>query len=137
MFTRRRSAGFTLIELMITVAVVGILALVALPSYQDYIRKARRADGKSALLRVQLQQEKWRAGHTTYSADLAAIGVATASTDGHYTLALSGADEAGYTATATAGTKQAGDKVGATSCATLTLVSNGNTATFTPEACWK
>jgi type IV pilus assembly protein PilE len=137
MHMRQRAAGFTLIELMIAVAVVGILALIALPGYQDYVRKARRADGKSALLRIQLQQEKWRAGHTTYSAELAPIGVGASSTDGHYTLALSGADEAGYTATATAGTKQSGDKVGATSCATLTLVSSGNTATFTPEACWK
>lgn len=133
----RRAGGFTLIELMVVVAVVGLLAVVAVPGYQDYVRKARRADGKAALLRIQLQQEKWRAGHLTYGADLAAIGVSATSTDGHYTLTLSGATEAGYTATATAGTRQSGDKVGATSCATLTLVANGNEATFSPEACWK
>ena len=135
--TPGRSRGFTLIELMITVVVVGILAVIAIPGYQDYIRKGRRADGKAALLRIQLQQEKWRAGHTTYSGDLAAIGVGTASADGHYTLSLSGADEAGYTATAAAGTKQTGDKVGGTSCASLTLVVSGNAATFGPEACWQ
>jgi len=137
MSTPRRAGGFTLIELMIVVVVAGILAVIAVPGYQDYVRKARRADGKAALLRIQLQQEKWRAGHMTYSADLAEIGVGASSTDGHYTLALSGASEAGYTATATGGAKQAGDKVGATSCATLTLVANGNAATFSPEACWK
>lgn len=137
MALREGSRGFTLIELMITVVVVGILAVIAVPGYQDYVRKARRADGKAALLRIQLQQEKWRAGHTTYSNDLASIGVGTSSTDGYYTLSLSGANESGYTATATAGTKQSGDKASGTSCATLTLVSAGNTATFNPEACWK
>ncbi|MEY6434224.1 type IV pilin protein [Thioalkalicoccus limnaeus] len=47
-----RSRGFTLLELMIVVAIVGILAAIAYPSYQDHIRKARRADAQAALLEL-------------------------------------------------------------------------------------
>jgi type IV pilus assembly protein PilE len=122
---------------MITVVVVGILASIAVPAYTDYVRKSRRADGKTALTRIQLQQEKWRAGHMTYSDSLASLKVGTSSPDGHYTLTLSGASESGYTATAAGGTKQQSDKAGATSCKDLTLTVSGNDATYGPAECWK
>ncbi|WP_404360018.1 type IV pilin protein [Methylotuvimicrobium sp. KM1] len=47
---KKSTKGFTLIELMITVAVIGILAAIAYPSYQDSVRKSRRADAKASLL---------------------------------------------------------------------------------------
>ncbi len=50
--------GFTLVELMIAAAIVAILAAIALPAYQDSIRKARRADGKDFALEIMQLQER-------------------------------------------------------------------------------
>ncbi len=58
--------GFTLIELMIVVAVVAILASVAYPSYQDHIRKARRVDAQTALLELTHFMERYYTTHGTY-----------------------------------------------------------------------
>ena len=60
--------GFTLIELMIVVAVVGILAAIAYPSYQEYVRKAKRAEGRTALVELLQQQERYMTQNNTYLA---------------------------------------------------------------------
>lgn len=80
----KNARAFTLIELMIVVAVVGILAAIAYPAYTDYVIRAKRADGKAVLLQVQLAQEKWRANHTTYGSK-SDLGITT-SPDGYYTV---------------------------------------------------
>ncbi len=132
--TCRPQHGFTLIELMITVVIVGILAAIAYPSYLQYIRQSRRSDAVQALAAVQQAQERWRANNTAYASSLGASGVATPNTT-YYTIAIPAANAASYavTATANAGTSQAGDS----GCTTLTVtVSNGN-ASNTPVACWK
>lgn len=62
----KKSAGFTLIELMIVVAVIGILGAIAYPSYQESVRKARRAEGRVAVMEVLQQQEKYATQYNTY-----------------------------------------------------------------------
>jgi type IV pilus assembly protein PilE len=49
---RRQSSGFTLVELMVVIAVIGILGAIALPSYRDYVRRANRSDARETLLQV-------------------------------------------------------------------------------------
>ena len=55
---RIRTSGFTLMELMIAVVVVGVLTAIALPSYQEHVRRAKRAEGKTALLKAAQLQER-------------------------------------------------------------------------------
>ncbi len=68
---RRRSGarGFTLIELMITVMIIGILSAIAIPQYQQYVTKARRAEAKAGLARVQGALERYFTVNNTYTLD--------------------------------------------------------------------
>ncbi|RZM02652.1 MAG: type IV pilin protein, partial [Variovorax sp.] len=63
---RRRQAGFTLIELMIVVAIVGILATIAYPSYRESVLKGRRAEARTALLELMQQQERYMTQRGAY-----------------------------------------------------------------------
>jgi type IV pilus assembly protein PilE len=73
----RGSRGFTLIELMITVAIVAILSAIAYPAYQDSVRKGKRAEGRTALTDMMQQQERYFTQTGTYLSFAAgATGVA-------------------------------------------------------------
>lgn len=71
----RSSRGFTLIEVMIVVAIIAILALAAVPVYQDQIRKTRRAAAQSFLMEVAARQKQYLIDARTYSSDLASLGL--------------------------------------------------------------
>lgn len=71
------NTGFTLIELMIVVTVIGILAGIAYPSYLDYILKGRRAEGRAALMELLQQQERYMTQNNTYFAFSNLKGVTT------------------------------------------------------------
>ncbi len=75
---RSRARGFTLIELMIVVALVAILAMIAYPAYQDHIQKTRRADGKALLLDAAARMERHYFDENAYTDDLTELGFAAA-----------------------------------------------------------
>lgn len=108
---QRRSFGFTLIELMIAVAVVGILAAIAYPSYVDYVRKSRRTDGENAAMLAAQRQEAFYARNATYTTALTDLNMAASSLEGHYTVAITAADATTYTIDVTPQNDQADDLV--------------------------
>lgn len=67
---RAHARGFTLIEVMIAVAIIGIIAAIAYPSYMDQVRKTRRTEGISLITQVMHQQERWFTQNDTYTTDL-------------------------------------------------------------------
>lgn len=105
---RRRARGFTLIEMVIAIAIAAVLSSIALPSFSAALQKSRRTEALVALMQVQIAQERWRAGHSRYGT-LEEIGVSAATSGGHYVVSIENADENGYDALAVATGTQARD----------------------------
>lgn len=123
---RRAVAGFTLVELMITVAIVGILAAIAIPSYTAYIRRANRTDATRTMLQDAQSMQRCYSQNFTYAPaapnTCPVVTGTTASTGGYYSLDVEIDSATHYTITATPlKSPQTGD----TDCATFTLDSAG------------
>jgi len=141
MAQRKPMAGFTLIEVMVVVAIIALIAAFAIPAYSEFVRKSNRADAKAELSSVAQRLQRCFTSYSAYNH--ASCGVHTsitggnAITSGEQLYTITGVvDSTTYTLTATpiAGTVQAGD----TKCKTLTLTHTGTRSATGTDAsnCW-
>lgn len=134
-----KQTGFTLVELMIVVAIVGILAGIGYPSYRAYIIDNNRNDAKTELMRLQLLQEQYYLDNRRYAITLDSFTGWRNNSD-HYTFALGQSSSTrSYTliATVAASSTQATD----TDCASFTIDHFGvttslNSANTVTSDCW-
>lgn len=134
---KARMAGITLLELMIVVVVIGILAAVAYPSYQNQVQKTRRADGKSALLNTSQALERCYTRFSAYNNAGCGVVFPVVSDEAYYSVTTVGAiTAAAYTLAAAPQGPQASD----TDCGTLRLTSTGIQGSQNVDAdannCW-
>ncbi|MDR1995502.1 type IV pilin protein [Azonexus sp.] len=142
--TRRfEKRGFTLIEMMVVIVIVGILASFAYPSYMESVRRARRTDATRALMEAAAAMERYFSQHQSYADATLGTGAndvyRNTSQDGFYTLSF-GANPtaAAYSLVATpvAGTTQASDQCGNFMLNNLSVRSVSGTG-VTAQECWR
>lgn len=126
---RQAKSGFTLVELMITVAVIAILVTLSYPSYLRFILRADRADAQVTLQDWANRQEVWRADHPTYN-----TGINPSNTEKYTYSMVSTATS--FTLTATAIGRQANDEQEGRSCVTMTLQQDGAPGPDGRQLCW-
>lgn len=139
----KKITGFTLIEALVVMAIMGILAAVAIPTYSQFVREARRSDAKETLLRMAAANERYYVSENRYiteASDISALGGAN-STEGYYTIAVSTTEGNTNAFTLTATPATGSPQVADTDCATMTIDHLGrkrasNSADEDNDECW-
>lgn len=115
---RKKVRGFTLIELMIAVAILGIIAAIAYPSYLDQVRKSKRSEARSALMQAANRQERFYTTQYEYTSTLGqgGLGMNSETENEAYTLTIDSPDADGFEISANAQGDQLNDD-----CTKLTI----------------
>lgn len=129
-YNSKPQSGFTLIEVLIVVAIIGIIAAIAVPSYSIYITKANRTDAMNFLSEVAGEQQRYFSENNIYAGTMKELGYGTADTanspENHYTVSINQPDDDKtiyiLTAAPATGGKQQGDE----ECMAFTIDSTGN-----------
>jgi type IV pilus assembly protein PilE len=116
-----RQRGFTLIELMVVVVIIGILAAIAYPSYQEQVRKTRRADGKATLMDTAQQLERCYTRYASYINGACGVVLPVDSPEGYYSISAGNLTAAAFTLDA----MPQGDQANDTKCGALRLTNTG------------
>jgi len=157
---KTRQNGFTLMEVMIVVAIIGVLSSIAFPSYMEHVKKTKRSDAKVALLKIAQMQESYFVQNLTYAKDLTStsangglsLSAPVKSENEEYTISMTSTDSGGgactgkaadactsFTLTAT----PAGGQTNDTACTRFTLSNTGKKGTSAGatnaqiKKCWK
>ncbi|OYT94884.1 MAG: pilus assembly protein PilE [Pseudomonas sp. PGPPP3] len=144
----QRQKGFTLVELMVVVAIIGILSALVFPSYQRYVMRSGRSEGQAKLMEVMQAQERFYSQNQTYTTNLGVGGLAYPNVAAN---AAAPSEQARYNVTSAAcagGTiatcvilsaAPQGSQANDTECGTITLNSKGTKTeggTGTVSTCW-
>ncbi|MGA8260305.1 MAG: type IV pilin protein [Arenicellales bacterium] len=134
-----RRRGFTLIELMIVLAVIAVLTAIALPAYRDYVVRSNRSDAVVALTELANLEEKYYSNNLSYTTAFDALSYPQSSPNDFYALSIATGTTVGYTLTAKPkGTQKKEDKA----CQKLILNSFGQRSATdsgggdTSQKCW-
>lgn len=129
----RKQAGFTLMELLIVIAIISILASIGYSSYSGYISEARRGEAVASLMEISQAQEKYFLDNNQYAADRATLGIDQYTSGGHYQVTVSSSDTS-RVYEVLAQPKTGGAQTSDTACASMRLFSDGRR---TPTECWE
>jgi type IV pilus assembly protein PilE len=131
--------GFTILEVIIAVALIGIISAIAIPSYQSYMMSARRTEATAALYDMAARMERFNTANNTYvGATVAGIGAQSPTPEGNYTLSITAQTANTFTiqATPAVGSPQTSDAT----CASFTLTHTGVqgiTGSGSVQDCWR
>ncbi len=133
------AAGFTIIELLIVIAVISILTAIAVPSYRDYVMKSRRTEAKELLFTAAQRLQQYFTQNDVYTNSTSTLQMGSSSRNGYYTLTIAagttGSINTSYALTAT----RAGTQTSDTACGNYTLNLLGTrsvSGSQTTPPCW-
>ena len=134
----RPVSGFSLIELMIVIAIIGLLTAVAIPSYKSYMLQTRRSDAIIFLQEAAGEQYRFFSENNRYATDMTELGYSAGATaeskEGYYTVSIANPSATSYVMSAAP--KAGGAQVSDTDCPLITVSDTGVKGPAGSEFCW-